>query len=102
MDKYTIICPKCKSTEVAHINAESNSFACLSCGFQGLLFPEIPSKKASKLPKKDINFSPHHIALISQMHPNEKVINGLTLRRKILLSIIVVLIIVLITMRLAM
>lgn len=55
------ICPRCKSTEVTCRGAitkemVSPNWVCLTCGFQGPLFPEVNIKDAKKLPGQSTNF----------------------------------------------
>lgn len=67
---YTRICPKCKSTEVTQrgaisSKAYSNAYVCLTCGFQGPIFPEIETAEANKLPKQKKNFMPSRLPIMS-------------------------------------
>ena len=60
-NNFIRICPQCKSKEVTHRGmisreAYSNNWVCLTCGFQGPLFPEINKKEADKLPEQKRNF----------------------------------------------
>jgi len=97
MTKYIRICPKCKSAEVTHRGmisgeAHSNSFVCLSCGFQGPMFPEVSQKIAKKLPKREIKFNNSYMPVFSDKAKLTKKENKtMTLRRKILITITAVL-----------
>lgn len=53
------ICPRCRSREVELRvigDATSQTWACLSCGFQSPAFPEISLDDAKKLPERPVNF----------------------------------------------
>lgn len=50
---FVRICPKCKSTKVKSRGmifgrAFSQNFVCLSCGFQGSIFPEVKLEELNK------------------------------------------------------
>ena len=43
-----------------------NVNVCKSCGFQSVLFPEIPWEEAKKLPYKPPNFTPSQIPIMPE------------------------------------
>ncbi|GEM_PF-2112147 len=64
------ICPKCKSTQVSQKGmisdkAYSNAYVCLTCGFQGPIFPEIETNEANRLPEQKKNFVESRLPIMS-------------------------------------
>jgi predicted RNA-binding Zn-ribbon protein involved in translation (DUF1610 family) len=71
-EKLVRICPQCQSKEVSFRGmisrqALSPNYVCLTCGFQGPLFPQIKEEDAKKLPEQTRNF------VQSQLPPVSKV-----------------------------
>ncbi|MBI2675219.1 MAG: hypothetical protein HYX24_02080 [Candidatus Aenigmarchaeota archaeon] len=72
-ERWIRICPQCDSKEVTNRgmisrDALSPNYVCLTCGFQGPLFPEVSPKEAKKLEEKPRKFIPSRLPVLAEKY----------------------------------
>lgn len=75
--KLVRVCPQCGSKEISFrgmisSKALSPNYVCLTCGFQGPLFPQINEMEAKNIPDRPRNFVSSRLPIFATKYEKHK------------------------------